>query len=160
MDVRPPRRRTAKRLRLATLAALISPAILGAQVQTSLAATPNDIMSAASVAIATLKADSAQAFARVAQTEKDLRDAKAALDALKAALSSLQAKIDQVLSDIAKLEKEEKEELARVKDANSSLVMMRIVAVDRVAASKLLDAMKQRNASTLATLLDPTASPA
>lgn len=47
-----------------------------------------------------------------------------------------------------------------INDAKSSLLLMRTVAVDRATASKLLYAMKQRNAFSLGTLLDPCASSA
>ena len=187
------------RVGLAVLAALVSPAILRAQVAavapTSPGATPEDVMAAASLAIPALKADAslasalveqhevairgfvekiAAATARMRQLRAELDIQRAALAQMKEALASVETRMKELQSELDKLRAEatEKEALLATaernrqrakeatKDANSSLFLMRIIASDRAAASKLLDAMKQRNASSLGTLLDPGASPA
>jgi hypothetical protein len=145
------------RVGLAMLAAFVSPAILRAQ------ATPGDVMAAAPIAIDVIKADSAATSAALAACEKLIRDVEAAYDALAAniALSEekLKAEAAKLKDQLATLARSKEKLLAELKDAKSSLFLMRIVAADRAAASKLLDAMKQRNASSLGTLLDAASSP-
>jgi len=124
-------------------------------------------MTAASAAIPVLREDSSMTALQLAEAEKAIRDVKSQYDALEAQIRAMEAKLDQFKAEVAKLqallatlEQNKAKLLAHLKDAQSSLSLMRVVAADRAAASKLLDAMKQRNATSLGMLLDPASSPA
>ena len=172
MEPRPPRVRAVARVGLAILAAIVIPAISWAQdvvstTSTTSGATPGDVMTAASAAIPVLREDSSMTALQLAEAEKAIRDVKSQYDALEAQIRAMEAKLDQFKAEVAKLqallatlEQNKAKLLAHLKDAQSSLSLMRVVAADRAAASKLLDAMKQRNATSLGMLLDPASSPA
>jgi len=130
------------------------------------AATPRDIQAAASVAIPALTADSATAATLVAQYLSQITAAKAKINELNAQIKAISDQIENLKAQIAKLEnmmarlealKEKMQD--EVKDAKTSVDMMRRVVIDPTVASKLLDVMKQRNTAALGQLLGASTSP-
>ena len=98
--------------------------------------------------------------AEMAQSKEVLASLEAQAKELKELLDKLRTQMAEVLALIESAEKRRQQFVERVTDETSSLRLMRMVSADRAAASKLLEAMKQRNAYSLGTLLDPGASPA
>jgi septal ring factor EnvC (AmiA/AmiB activator) len=157
---------------LIALLVVSTPGRLGAQIpSTGISTAPSasslDAQAAASASIPVLTADSAAAAALAAEYARQIADAKAKIDALNQQIKQLNAQIQELKDQIAKLEtmiaklealKAKME--TEIKDAKSSLSMMRRIVNDRTAAQRLLDAMKQRNVTLLTQLLDPSSSAA
>lgn len=118
MEERAPRVRAFIRVGLAVLAATVIPAMSWAQ----------------DFVVDSLIRDIESQYADV--------EAQIRLDQAKA----LKTEAERLKALLATLEQNRAKLLAHMKDVQSSLSLMRVVAADRVAASKLLDAMKQRNA--------------
>jgi septal ring factor EnvC (AmiA/AmiB activator) len=150
---------------------LATAARLHAQIpSTGLVTTPvaaaQDVQAAASAAIPVLVADSAAAASLSAQYARDIAEQKAKLDQLNQQIKTMKEQIDEIKQAIAKLEammatlETVKAKLeAEIKHAKSSLNMVRQVVVDRSAASRLLDAMKQRDPTIFIQFIDQTSSP-
>ena len=100
-----------------------------------------------------------KAIAQLAQLKERLASVETKIKELQAEMDKLKTEIATEEERIAAAEKNKEKMIYEIKDAKSSLFLMRAVAADRAAASKLLDAMKQRNAPSLGTLLDPSARP-
>jgi septal ring factor EnvC (AmiA/AmiB activator) len=100
-----------------------------------------------------------RAIAQLVQLKERLAEVETKLKELQAEMVKLKAQVAKEEERIAAAEKSKEKMIYEIKDAKSSLFLMRAVAADRAAASKLLDAMKQRNAPSLGTLLDASARP-
>ena len=150
---------------------LASAARLHAQIpSTGLVTTPvataQDVQAAASAAISILVADSAAAATLAAQYARQISDLNSQIDMLNAQIKIVKEQIDELKAQLvkleavlAKIEALKAQVDAEVKHDKASAGMMRRVVTDRTAASRLLDAMKQRDPTIFTQFIDQTSSP-